>query len=179
MEKRNFKSKISLACGSDNFRPAMEHLCFEDGLIVATDAHILIKQSIKLHGFTDEEIEILNGKFLHRDAFDEIYKYRNVTVTKKGFLCKNKNVTCLIEFSKVEFSYPKWRNVIPTGELHDIDEIGINTHFLKIAGKISLSENKALRFHFYGKTKAIILSSLKSYITLDEEMILIMPAQLA
>lgn len=37
LEKRNFRLKMNLACANDELMPAMSHICFENGYMVATD----------------------------------------------------------------------------------------------------------------------------------------------
>lgn len=177
MKTKNFRKKVTLACGSDELRPIMEHIYFDEGNLVCTDAHILLIQSLEQHGFTEAEVEIMNGKFLHRASFDEIFRYDHVTVSEDGFTCRKNSVECLIKFSKSPGDYVNYKAVIPTGELGSIDEIGINLNLLARANKITLSPLKGVKFRFRAKNKAIILNSVDEFDS-KHETILIMPVML-
>lgn len=62
-------SKLNLITSSDDFRPALQYVVINNGYFVATNAHLLVKQHLSLHGFTDEEIGYLNGKAIHKELF--------------------------------------------------------------------------------------------------------------
>lgn len=174
--RKNFKRKLHLACGKDDLRPVFNHLYFEDGNIICTDAHILICQSLKKNGFTDNEIKIMNGKFLHSDAFKIIYKQKNVYVTEEGFKCVNKNFLFTIPFSPPPGVFPKWREVIP--DLNDsepINRIGLNLKLIQLVRKITLSKSLGSKLEFSARNKGVVIYPNDSDFTDKDELILIMP----
>jgi hypothetical protein len=82
--KRNFKLKMHMTCGKDDLRPIMSHVYFDNGNMVSTDAHVLIKA--KTSEFTDfdpSELEILNGKFIHANTFKKILACKHVVVDEE------------------------------------------------------------------------------------------------
>lgn len=179
MKTKNFRKKISLACGTDELRPSMTHLYFKDGYVYATDAHILLKQSLKAHAFTDDEIEIMNGKFLHAAAFNEVYRYDSVTVSEQGFICRKGPVKTIVEFTDYDGSYPDADAVIPTGPLVPIDSIGVNMAIIKKVEQLTLSYVKNVKIHFRAKNKAIIFTPLDSDdLEPNAEIILVMPVMM-
>lgn len=173
MKTKNFKTKISLVCGSDDLRPAFMHLYFKDGYVYATNAHIALKQGLIDHDFTSDEIEILNGKLLHKAAFNEIYRYDNVTVQNDGFLCTKGHITALISFTPAnELKYPDIDSILPSGALVPVDSIGVNSKLLNLLHSVTLSDTKHHKTQFYGQNKAVLFTPTDKSIS---ETILIMP----
>lgn len=72
--KKGFNSKPHLICSTDQLRIAMNHIYFKDGFLMATDGFAAIKQHLSLHDFDDDEIALMNDKFLHRSIFPDLYK---------------------------------------------------------------------------------------------------------
>lgn len=176
---KNFRKKVTVVCGSDDLRPIMQHVFFDDGFLICTDGHILLKQSLKQNIFYDEEISIMNGKYLHRNAFDEVFRYDMVTVSEDGFTCRKGGVECLIKFSEPDGVYPKWKAVLPENKNKgSVDEIGINVNLLNRINKITLSYKKAMKFEFHGKNRGILITPMDSDLTPEDETILVMPAML-
>lgn len=178
MKTKNFKRKLSIACSNDDLRTSLQCVYFDEGYALATDAHIIVKQSLTEHDFTKEEIEILNGKFLHKDAFNKIYQYDQVEVTKEGFECisKNNNIKALIYFTDIESKFPKWKPLFDKGGAIKVDEIGLNGNLLKRVNDISLSRIKTYKFQFFGKNKGIKITP--NDLTEYDECIILMPVML-
>lgn len=162
MKTKNFKRKLNLACSTNDLRYIIQHIYFDEGYAVATDAHVLVKQSLREHNFTKEEIEIMNGKFIHKDAFIEILRYDFVMVTEEGFscVCKKNIVKTLISFSDVEGKYPNYKDLFDNlKKLEDVDFIGMNGNLIKKINEISLSTMKTYKFSFFGKNKSIKINA--------------------
>src|SRR5690606_35096019 len=178
MKTKNFRRKLSIACSNDDLRPVLQCICFDEGFAVATDAHFIVKQSLREHGFNEVEIEIMNGKFLHKDAFNEVFRYDNVKVSEEGFNCidKKNNVNSLIRFSKMESNFPKWKPLFETDKQKEVDEIGLNGALLKRINDISLSWIKTYKFRFYGKNKGIKI--IPTDLTELDECIILMPVMI-
>ena len=163
--RKNFLSKPHLACSNDDLRPAFGYIQFKDGFLFATDAHIAIKQDLKVHGFEDEEIEFLNNTYLHKNAFAEILRYNEVYVRENGFFCKKDNFSAFIEFIKLEdfpHTYPKIEAVIldPADKNRiAIDEIGMNIKLLTKLEQCLVNGYSGLghKFQFFAKSKAILV----------------------
>lgn len=111
--------KPQKCCGTDALRPAMSHLFFNNGFVYATDAHVLIKQDLKAcHGMTDEIVEKLNGKMLHRENADalaacdlfEIHDDKIIGAKKNS---KTKVLADLVADGQ-EGEYPNVEAVIPS-----------------------------------------------------------------
>jgi DNA polymerase III sliding clamp (beta) subunit (PCNA family) len=156
--KRNFKLKMHMTCGKDDLRPIMSHVYFDNGNMVSTDAHVLIKA--KTSEFTDfdpSELEILNGKFIHANTFKKILACKHVVVEEEGV--KDLASGDVYKFAKVDGKYPNYEAVLPQGTL-EIDQIGVAPKVIKQIFSVltnDLMQTVALKFS--GKNKAIKITS--------------------
>ena len=81
----NKSLQMHLACATDSIRVVMEHIYFQDGFAYASDAHVLVKNDLSVcSSISQEQIEILNGKLLHKDAYKEILKYDVIDISEEG-----------------------------------------------------------------------------------------------
>ena len=112
METRhNFNRSIRLdaICSQDDYRTKMGFISFQGGKAIATNAYCLVVAKIsEISTFTDEEIEKLNGKFIHRESFKLLIKENFVQITDDGFLCISDGRKSLIYFGEVD-KYPDWK----------------------------------------------------------------------
>ncbi len=144
---------------------------------MATDAHILIKSPLKEHGFEREEIELLQGKFIHYTVFNEIYKFHEVRVVEEGFECSKNAIRCLFRFSEFDGKYPNYEAVIPSEDkISAVNKIGMNAKFLEIVSKVTLSETKNVVFNFNGANSGVII---KPEDKASKEVILLMPFRIS
>lgn len=123
-EKRNFRLKMHLICGTDDLRPIMHHIYFADGFMVSTDAHVLVKAAVQhFSDFDRSEVDILNGKFLHKNTFKKILSCEKVQITEEGILdLATKDV---YKFNDPGQKYPNYEAVIPK-QVNPIGRIGVN-----------------------------------------------------
>ena len=181
MEKKNFKSQIHLACSNDELRPVLNYIFFEDGYAVATDAHILIKQKLELHDFSDEEIEQMNGKALHGSKFKDILKYHHVQIKEGKIHCLNKKgVSFEFDFDDVsDMKFVNYQAVIPTSkDVTEISEIAVSSILISKVQKLVVNDapGKSIVLRLHGANKSILMRSCGK--TLEEEMILLMPTMI-
>jgi len=89
-------------CGSDELRPAMQHVLIKDGFAIATDAHCLVKCNMLLT-FTDmqneDQLKEMNNVLIHKTIWERLVsdiqeiKYNKETkeltiikyINKKGY----------------------------------------------------------------------------------------------
>lgn len=159
---KNFITPLHLICGNDYLRPAMEHVYFENGFAYATNAYGIIKSSLKLHYFGDDEISFMNGKFVHRSVFAEIFKYHIVSATESGFSCLKGGVKCDFYYSDFDGKFPNAEFIIKStieDEDEQIDSIGINSNLLLDLQKVFVEEDfqRAVKLIFKGKNKGILV----------------------
>ena len=109
--RHNFNRGIGLdaICSQGDLRPRTGFISFQDGKAIATNGYCLVVAKIsEISTFTKEEVEKLNGKFIHRENFKRLIKENFVQITDDGFLCISDNRKQLIYFSEVE-EYPNWK----------------------------------------------------------------------
>lgn len=175
-KRHNFNKgvKLHIACSDDDYRIVMNHIYFDNGYAVASNGYVIIKAYLKeISSFTDEEIEMLNGKFLHRDAFKELIKYNDVEVDKDGFLVKTDLFSMKINFySKDDIKYPNYEKVISSLSKEKIDFIGISLNRLSLLTEC-INQDK-VKLEFNGTENGIIVKFLSEKII--NSIGLIMPA---
>lgn len=180
--KRNFKTKLHLICANNDLRPSMSYIYFEKEFLYCTDAHVMIKQKIDLHGFDEEEIKFMDGKMIHKDSFKELLKHKLVKVTKQGFeaIIDTEN-SILFKFSKREDDFlNKIKSVLNDFEGQELEEIGINYKFLS---KLSdcfinpMATNGSICLQFQAANKAIRVSPNDSFPT-EEQFGILMPVMI-
>jgi len=111
-QKFNFNTKIHLACSDHMLRPSLNYVYFINGFMYASDAHILVKQSLKLHDIF--ESDFLNGKSINKNTYANILKYQFANATENGIECSmrdNKDVV-LFKYSENEMTMPDFESVL-------------------------------------------------------------------
>jgi hypothetical protein len=107
-----FKTPIWKVVGTDNLRPVLQYAYIDNGFVVCTNAHVLIKQSLRdFHEINSDEIENLNGKFLHRNLLIQISKYDVIEFKKDGIRCHKNGTTCIFEYSPFDDKYVNYEAV--------------------------------------------------------------------
>ena len=172
--KENFKSKLNLACSNDDLRPVMQYIIFRNGYVVCTNAYILVKQHLSLHGFTDEEISQMNGKAVHKDTFKEILRYDQVKVISGQFVCSKGRVTVKIDFDRIQGNYPNYEAVIPKGK-PEPSVVRLNVKSIALVKDLTVDEISYVDIFTYGEKKGTIFSS--GWYGMDKEIIMLMPRE--
>lgn len=157
VEKRNFGLKMQFACGNDDLRPVMQHVYFDNGFMVATDAHVLVKAAAQhFSDFDKSEVEILNGKFIHKNTFKKILSCDQVIVTEEGV--QDLATKDIYKFATVDIKYPNYNAVIPK-ETSPIDYIGISTNIVTRLFKV-MQNIDGVKLLFSGSNRAIKIEGL-------------------
>lgn len=179
-QKKNFKSKLNLACANDELRQNLRYIIFENGKAVCTDGYILVAQQLKLHGFEEEEVKLLEGYAIHKNVFKEVYKKQQVKVLEQGILeCYdkdwNKTMIQLVKLEDLGLKFLDWKKVILTKK-QSINEFGIDMKIVSKVKDLTLNSIKHVRVELYGANKGMVLSGLG--LGIEEELILVMPLDL-
>jgi hypothetical protein len=102
IERKNFNKgiKLHLLCDkADWIRPFKKHIYFKDGYAYASEGHIIIKAYLpEISSFNEDEIKIMDGKFLHADNYKLLIGYDTVRVTDAGFEVEKNDCHILIRF---------------------------------------------------------------------------------
>lgn len=74
-----FRTPLHTICANDGLRPQMNHVCFVGNYAYATDAHVLIKQSMDSWFMDKEMLHHLNGCSMPAKMFQFLYN-KNIMV---------------------------------------------------------------------------------------------------
>lgn len=179
---KNFRTPLHSICSNDGLRQAIQHVYFENGFAYSTDAYKIMKSSLSLHNFTDEEVKLMNGKFLHKNAFAELFKYNMVTATETGFRCIKNDVKCDIYYSDFDGKYPNCEtlleNYIKEGS-KEVKQIAINPKYLDSLAKLFVYDiNVGRKLIFTGENKGIIILELGATLEKHNQIGILMPCQI-
>lgn len=149
---------LHLACMNDDLRPNLKFIQIKNGIAQATNAYIIVKIILNETTQLDEEqIEILNGKYIHMECWKELHKAEQIEFTEEQINCWNKGIKKVYEYGE------------PNGEFFKIDTIiedvknagespqrivGYNPKFISILQKIF--DCDTLFFSFSGKKGTIV-----------------------
>jgi hypothetical protein len=105
----NFNSNVRLdkICSTDDLRPVFERIYFKDGFAYATDTHVIVKVNVKrISSFSDEEIGLLDGKLLHKNAYKELLKFGVAKIEADGITGIGSYYSALFKFHNEDYEYP-------------------------------------------------------------------------
>lgn len=178
---KNFRSRLDKLCSNDDLRPALNNVYFKNGFAFATNAHLLIKSHLSLHDFTKEEIEILEGKMIHRKSFEKIYLHDVVKAEEDGFHCFSDGREVIFKYDDSGSKYPNADSLIldaTTRKPVEINEIGISLRLLGILKQGFIEPDLPKRFSFGNKNKSILLTNTDEDEKNRLEFAIVMPASL-
>lgn len=141
MKKQNSLPPIHLAASTDDLRPAMQHIMIKDGIAYASDAHILAIVSLSDNSdLTQDQIEKLNGKVLHRDTWGQIYNGMIQDVTETGVVVKKNQFIAEYKFTNAaDICFPDYIGTArkyTTSEDDPTSEVTYDPTFLYLVSKI-------------------------------------------
>lgn len=173
--KRNFKTKAYLACSKDTSQVAMNYIIFEDGNLVAMDGHILLLQHLTGHGFSQDEVDLMEGKALHRETFQEILRYDTIKVTERGIEANKGKTNVIFTLQTLEeqcdHRYPNYKSVVPdSSNVTEVESIGFDLNILSRIKDLTLNAESKVVFNFSGKLNCCVINGIGC-----DENILVMP----
>jgi len=135
--KTNFLTPLHLACddGKGSVKlPQFEQIYFIGGYAYATNARIMVKQSLEYH--TIDAKEHLEGKCVHRDVYSQLLKYEKVVATPLGFKCYDKSDNMVIQrYSNFKGTPPNFEDIIQKVKVRPTISIGFDPKLIGIAAK--------------------------------------------
>lgn len=167
------ETPVDIVCSKDDLRPAMKCVYFKDGFLYATDAHVAIKQSLKLHGLEQEEIDALDGKLISSEGIKALKKMDGFYIDEKGIVgVKAQNET---RFNFVDERFPDVEAVLPKSSQEATEFIGINPELYAKVCKALVKDEDVTGFYrldFFGTRRAI---KVTTKIPDTEQMAIVMP----
>jgi len=177
--KTFFVSALHEACGKDSLRPVMSHVFFTNGKVWATDAHILVSQDLReTLGFTDEHVQLLEGKYLEAGHVKELTKCIAFETTAEYVQGTQKNGGTFRAPLKTESEvgkYPNCEAVIPQ-QTDPTEHIGINHKiFTRLCNAMVLkTPDNCVKLSLNGQTRGIVVRPIED----SGQLGLIMPVKI-
>lgn len=108
---------IHLACSNNELQPAMTYVKIENGWATATDAHIAVQMELKSFSeLRSEDIDRLNGKFIHKDIWKILMDAHFLTVSEfdSNLITYVKNGVRAVYDISCDVKFPNLKGVLKT-----------------------------------------------------------------
>ena len=170
-----FKSPLWKVCGNDYLRPALKGAFVENGNIYATNAYVVVRQSLfHIHDLDKQEVENLEGKWFSKELLKHLEKCEVVQFGKEKIECHLNGVKMEIEYQECPDKFPNCEAVLSGSNKESTDKIGLNSNNVKlITDAMYNGRGDGYFFQFNGRNKGIKIIAIG---TLEHEQLgLIMP----
>ena len=161
----NKELRMDLACATDDVRPIMNCIHFENGYAYASDGHILVKNLLlECTSIPEEQIEKLNGKNLHRESYKELLKYDAIEISDEGIEATKNGEKIFFYFSNIDGAYPSAEKTLQSAlnaPTVAMSQVGLNTDYLVKLNK-ALHGSNTCKYQFKGEGRPIILQGVES-----------------
>jgi len=161
--------KLHKVCADDELRPVMGYLCFRNGNVYATDAHMAIAAPLSfVSTFSEEDQKLLEGKLIHWTQFAQLLKMRETYVKETAdgvqFECKTgAGETVIIPLSTEETlgKFPNVESVLESARAdakenkQPLSHIGLKQSLL--ANLTAAMHVKIVNLYFSDASHAIIV----------------------
>lgn len=172
MDKQSFTTKLHEVCSDDELRPIMMCIHFKEGFAYASDARMVVKQSLEYHSIINPEL--LEGKSIHKDNYKAIMQFEKATCDDTGVACEdNDGRTAFFEyFDRKGVELPNFESVFTLHGFLNINFIGIMPELLYKLSKAMHCPGSILRLRFQGPDKPIHIDVMG----IDNQVAILMPA---
>lgn len=163
--------KLHLTTGKDDFRMAQKYIQVKNGHVYTTNSHVLVKFPLsevfgENNRITETDEFYILGTDWKKQGFDKACSFSKIDGHLEAY-DKKHNLLGIIKTLTAEAlsnagggSYPPIDQVIPTGELCEIKQIGFNPSLLKDLTDCLGCEN--YKFEFRGSNKIIMIKGYES-----------------
>ena len=176
--------KLHKVCADDDLRPIMGYLCFRNGNVYATDAHIAIAAPLSfVSNFNDEEKGLLEGKLIHATQFAQLLKMRETYIKETAdgvqFECKTgagETVIMPLLAEETLGKFPNVESVLESARTNakeykqPVSYVGLKPSLL--ADLVAAMHAKIVQLYFSDAANAIIVQDTD---TSDKIRAIIMP----
>ncbi len=177
---KNFQAPIHLACSRDELKPDLQYVFFEEGYIWATNGVILARQSLKaIHGFSKEEVDMLEGKRLHSSVFKAILGHYIIEIKEDRIDAHLGTEIISYWYSKNQDKAPDYKHAVRSSVefSNPVSQIGINAKLISTVDKIMVYNMEGyISLTFTEQNKAIFIGT-PNY-KLKDQFCLLMPVML-
>lgn len=156
--RKSLKGLANLCC-KDDLRQKLMGVFFDNGFMVATDAHGLLKVPAKVYGFVEEELELLEGKIIPSSVIKELSDMKCFGVEEGVFKCETKKGARIdIPFNEIQETFVDYEYLIRENLECELSAIGLNADVLKRV-QDAMPYTISMKLTFNGHNKAILVES--------------------
>jgi hypothetical protein len=156
---------LHLASLLDEFRYNMALISIENGVATTTNGHMVVKIELaKTTQLSEEQIKILDGKFIHMTAWKEIHNTEIVDFTDSEIVCKNKGIEKIYSYANPQGEFFSIKSLISEAVVSGSEAksfISFNHKYLSIIGKIfkACTGSDNLVFNFNAGSKGAFITA--------------------
>lgn len=173
IKERNFNSKLHIACSNDVMKgERMQLIHFKNGKAYASNGWIAVRQPLAVHSLFPEDIEALEGKFIHAQDYKKIIQFEIIRCADNGIFCRASSGEVFFPYHKYEGEWLAIDPIFEGHEVENIDAIGFNAKNILLISQAFVCDGN-LQFSFNKKNKASIVRTLDG-----EQEAIIMPVML-
>ncbi len=151
---------IHHACSTDHLRPAMNCILIDNGIAIATNAHIMVLINLRVHSMlTPEQISNMNGKLIHMDTYQFLTQAHVINPSATQIHAVIKNSKCHFEYEPADLKFPDYKAVIKNYNTQPVasDGLGLNPSHMVTLKKVFGAASMGYQFMFYGEQKGMII----------------------
>ena len=151
IEFKNFNKNypLYLACGlDDKIRTSLHYIMFKDGYAYATNSYILVRAKLEdISNFDEEDINKLDGFYIHAQSFKAIQKSKGGVVIEEGQIRVRGEEYDVVYPLKDKLScvrFPDCESVLNKDAVAEVTlqvEFGLNDRYLAILGDVMNAYN--------------------------------------
>lgn len=91
---------LHLACGDESAVPNQQLVAIDKGVATASNGSIIVRMNLYQHSeLTEESVEILDGKYIHREVWKEIHKCDTLLIEEFQIRCFKKGIERIFMYS--------------------------------------------------------------------------------
>lgn len=158
---KQYLKPIHLACGDDELRPNIALIEINNNIATATDGSILVKVDLTMNNnseLTPEQLKTINGKFIHREVWKEIFKCDFLEFDDQYIICHKDSIKKLFEYSEANGAFFNTNTIVEELKFTGGEEkeyIAYSPKYIAIIHKIF--QHEQMIFSFSKKNKGTVV----------------------
>lgn len=164
MERVNFFKDVRIheACAkNDDLRPSLGYILFDGGYMYASNNRVLVRNRVEdCCTLPDDQIRMLDGKFLHWRSYKEILKRDYIVVLEDGIKCCDGDWDVMYRFGNSDcLKFPNVKKVINdvmASESCDVSKFSVNERLLAVVRKAMFPIERNISYTFRNEGKSIV-----------------------
>lgn len=154
-----FLKPLHLACMDDDMRPNFRLIEIKHGIAQATNGHFVVKLELnKTSLLEQEQIDMLNGRYIHMEVWKEIHKCEMIEFTEETISCWKNGIKKTFEYAEPQGEFFNIETVIrEVKELGEVETRMISYTPAYITTLAKIFDEGSMIFSFSGANKGTIV----------------------